>query len=336
MPVLADLVDALRSGSVAGRRPHRAAAQRHPDPAAAAAVRQRLAVRADRDQPLRRARPGLVLERHPHLRAHRHPLRRPDALGDRQGRRGHGPGAAVPAGRAGRGARLLRRDQDPDFLLEVEHVRAWEAEHGPLPDGGWLLYRTGWDARSEDAAAFLNADETGPHTPGISVECARWLAEESPVLGVGVETVGTDAGAAHSFDPPFPCHSFLLGRGQVRADPAAEPGPAAGHRRGGDRRAAADRRRLGQPGAGAGAGRAVTDGDRRSPSWSARLLRSAGRRARVRGGRQRELPRHQRAARRRRAVSWRPGTRAARRRWPTPTPAPAGGSACCRCTRAAG
>jgi kynurenine formamidase len=26
-----------------------------------------------------------------------------------------------------------------------------------------------------------------------------------------VETVGTDAGAAHSFDPPFPCHSFVLG-----------------------------------------------------------------------------------------------------------------------------
>jgi kynurenine formamidase len=28
---------------------------------------------------------------------------------------------------------------------------------------------------------------------------------------VGVETVGTDAGAAHSFDPAFPCHTFLLG-----------------------------------------------------------------------------------------------------------------------------
>ncbi len=103
---------------------------------------------------------------------------------------------------------------DPDFLLEVEHVRAWEAENGPLPERGWLLYRTGWDARGEDAAAFLNANETGPHTPGISVECARWLAEESPVLGVGVETVGTDAGGAHSFDPPFPCHAFLLGAGK--------------------------------------------------------------------------------------------------------------------------
>ncbi len=97
--------------------------------------------------------------------------------------------------------------ENPDFLLEVDDVRAWEAEHGPLPDGGWLLYRTGWDVRGEDDDAFLNAGRT----PGISIECAKWLAEEAPIIGVGVETVGTDAGAAHSFDPPFPCHSFLLG-----------------------------------------------------------------------------------------------------------------------------
>ncbi|MFL5450933.1 MAG: cyclase family protein [Myxococcales bacterium] len=95
----------------------------------------------------------------------------------------------------------------PDFLLEVKHIEAWQKQHGPLPKGGWLLFRTGWDARSREQAAFLN----GGHTPGMSIECARWLAEEAPVQGVGVETVGTDAGAAHSFDPPFPCHSFLLG-----------------------------------------------------------------------------------------------------------------------------
>lgn len=100
---------------------------------------------------------------------------------------------------------------NPDFLLEVDHLRQWEAEHGPLPEGGWLLYRTGWDARADDQDRFLNADENGPHTPGVSVECARWLAEQAPIVGMGVETVGTDAGAAHSFDPPFPCHSALLG-----------------------------------------------------------------------------------------------------------------------------
>ncbi len=103
---------------------------------------------------------------------------------------------------------------DPDFLLEVEHVRKWESENGPLPDGGWLFYRTGWDARSHGQEEFLNANETGPHTPGMSVECARWVAEEAPVIGVGVETVGTDAGTAHSFEPAFPCHSFLLGAGK--------------------------------------------------------------------------------------------------------------------------
>lgn len=101
-------------------------------------------------------------------------------------------------------------EKDPGFLLEIEHVRAWEREHGPLPEGGWLLYRTGWDRRAEQAAAFLNDGVW----PGVAPACARWLAEERPILGVGVETVGTDAGAAHSFEPAFPCHSFLLGAGK--------------------------------------------------------------------------------------------------------------------------
>jgi len=103
--------------------------------------------------------------------------------------------------------------EDPDYVLTVEELRAFEAEHGPLPAGGWLLLRTGWDARAQDEAAFLNADETGPHTPGFDVECAQLLAN-SDLAGVGVETVGTDAGAAHSFDPPFPVHHFVLGAGK--------------------------------------------------------------------------------------------------------------------------
>lgn len=122
--------------------------------------------------------------------------------------------ASVPARRLVAPAVVLdfsaRVAGDPDFLLEIEDIRGWEAEHGPLPEGGWLLYRTGWDRRTTQEQ-MLNADESGPHTPGISVECARWIAAEAPVIGLGVETVGTDAGAAHSFDPAFPCHSFLMG-----------------------------------------------------------------------------------------------------------------------------
>jgi kynurenine formamidase len=117
----------------------------------------------------------------------------------------------VPARRLVAPAAVLdctaRAAADPDFLLEVDHVHQWERQHGPLPAGGWLLFRTGWDARSQDPDAYANQG----HTPGVSVECAKWLAAEAPVIGIGVETVGTDAGAAHSFEPPFPCHALLLG-----------------------------------------------------------------------------------------------------------------------------
>jgi kynurenine formamidase len=97
---------------------------------------------------------------------------------------------------------------DPDYVLTVDEVKAFEAEHGALPDGGWLLLRTGWDARAHDEEAFLNASSGMPRTPGIDAECARWLA------GIGVETVGTDAGGAGAFDPPFPVHSYFLGAGK--------------------------------------------------------------------------------------------------------------------------
>jgi kynurenine formamidase len=100
--------------------------------------------------------------------------------------------------------------ENPDYLLTVDDVRAFEAEHGDLPDGGWVLLRTGWDARAHDQDAFLN----GGRTPGPDVDCARLLAHERPIAGFGVETVGTDAGAAHSFDPAFPVHNFLLGAGK--------------------------------------------------------------------------------------------------------------------------
>ena len=103
---------------------------------------------------------------------------------------------------------------DPDYLLTVDDVRAFEAEHGALPEGGWLLLRTGWDARAHDQDAFLNVEDGRSRTPGPDAECARWLAEETPIVGIGVETVGTDAGSAGGFEPPFPVHSHFLGAGK--------------------------------------------------------------------------------------------------------------------------
>jgi kynurenine formamidase len=126
--------------------------------------------------------------------------------------------ASVPASKLVGPAAVIDKSaeaaENPDYLLTIADVEAWEAEHGRLPEGGWLLLRTGWDARAHDETQFLNVADGQPHTPGPDVECARWLAQERPIVGFGVETVGTDAGAAGGFDPPFPAHSFLLGAGK--------------------------------------------------------------------------------------------------------------------------
>ncbi|MGI8578074.1 MAG: cyclase family protein [Nocardioidaceae bacterium] len=126
--------------------------------------------------------------------------------------------ASVPAAKLVAQAAVLdfsaEVTSDPDFLVEVDHVKSWEDKYDALPAGGWLFIRTGWDARSHSQRDFLNADEAGPHTPGLSPECARWVAQESPVIGLGVETVGTDAGAAAGFEPMFPCHTLMHGAGK--------------------------------------------------------------------------------------------------------------------------
>ncbi|HLY99490.1 MAG TPA: cyclase family protein [Candidatus Angelobacter sp.] len=103
---------------------------------------------------------------------------------------------------------------DSDFLLTVERVQQWESKHGKIPAGAWVLLRTGWSKRS-DPREFINMQEDGhPHTPGFMKECSQFLAKERDILGVGVETVGTDAGCAGIFDPPFPNHYFMHGSGK--------------------------------------------------------------------------------------------------------------------------
>jgi kynurenine formamidase len=101
---------------------------------------------------------------------------------------------------------------NPDFLLMPEHVTAWEGAHGRIPRGAWVLLRTDWSKRT--GSAFINADENGPHSPGFHKSTSELLAKDRDILGVGVETIGTDAGQAGRFDPPFPNHGTMHGNGR--------------------------------------------------------------------------------------------------------------------------
>lgn len=102
-----------------------------------------------------------------------------------------------------------RARANADFLLTVDVIEAWEAKHGRIPAHSWVLIRTDWSKRkSKD---FLNISKDGPHTPGFAPQAVPFLANERDILGVGVETVGTDAGQAATFEPMFPCHTLMHG-----------------------------------------------------------------------------------------------------------------------------
>ncbi|KAG1648219.1 hypothetical protein GQR58_030015 [Nymphon striatum] len=72
----------------------------------------------------------------------------------------------------------------PDFLLTADLVKAWEAEHGEINAGEWVVMRTDWDSRANDEAAFLNADENGPHSPGPTPDCIEYLLSKK-IVGLG-------------------------------------------------------------------------------------------------------------------------------------------------------
>ncbi len=99
---------------------------------------------------------------------------------------------------------------DADFLLNVQLIEAWERDHGKIPEGAWVLLRTDWSKRN--IADYVNRYTDGAHTPGPSVDAVNFMIKRK-ILGLGVETIGTDAGQAHLLDPPYPAHTLLHGAG---------------------------------------------------------------------------------------------------------------------------
>ena len=102
---------------------------------------------------------------------------------------------------------------DEDFELTPEVIQAWEAEHGEIPAGAWVLMRTDWSRRR--GAEYLNMREDGPHSPGPTPDGIRFLIELRDIRGFGTETVGTDAGQGNHYTPPFPAHFYLHGAGKL-------------------------------------------------------------------------------------------------------------------------
>lgn len=86
-------------------------------------------------------------------------------------------------------------EANPDFGVTADDIRAYEAEHGEIPEGSFVAFASGWSRRWEDPDAFVNLDDAGvQHTPGWTLDALHYLVEDRNVTAIGHETLDTDPG----------------------------------------------------------------------------------------------------------------------------------------------
>ena len=94
---------------------------------------------------------------------------------------------------------------NPNYQIQTEDLQAWEKQHGRLPDGAIVLFRTGYSRHWPDAKRYLGTDERGEsgaeklHFPGLHPDAAAWLVSNRTIASVGIDTASIDFGQSRNF-----------------------------------------------------------------------------------------------------------------------------------------
>ena len=101
---------------------------------------------------------------------------------------------------------------DADFALTVPFVgNGRRSTAGSSREVGCCCAPTG---RRRTYPDYAGLRDDGAHTPGPEPAVVKWLVEERDVHGFGTETIGTDFGQAQHFNPPYPAHFYMHGKGR--------------------------------------------------------------------------------------------------------------------------
>ena len=103
---------------------------------------------------------------------------------------------------------------DEDFILEPAHVEAWEATHGRIPAGAWVLMRTGWSQAHRPGSVPQRArGRRRTSRDRARPRCACSSTSGTFTAGASRRSAPTP-GARFGFEPPFPAHNLLHGAGK--------------------------------------------------------------------------------------------------------------------------
>ena len=89
-----------------------------------------------------------------------------------------------------------RAAENPDTELYIKDIEEWEEKFGMIPEGAFVVMRSGWDLKVNDEVAYMNrSEELGRcRFPGYSVDAALFLHEKRKVAGIGTDGICIDSG----------------------------------------------------------------------------------------------------------------------------------------------
>ncbi|MCO6441732.1 MAG: cyclase family protein [Nitrococcus mobilis] len=95
---------------------------------------------------------------------------------------------------------------DRNYQVTVADFKAWEAEHGRLPDGAIVLLNTGSAKLWPNREAYMGTAQRGEeavaelHFPGLHPDAARWLVNSRDIGAIGLDTPSIDYGQSQRFE----------------------------------------------------------------------------------------------------------------------------------------
>lgn len=109
--------------------------------------------------------------------------------------------------------------KDQEYAMTVEDIKAFEAEHGQIPEGAFVALRTDWYKRWPNMDLLSGVDADGvEHAPGWSLEALRYIYEERNAAGNGHETLDTDASYIVREHGDLVCERYVLSKGKIQIE----------------------------------------------------------------------------------------------------------------------
>lgn len=108
---------------------------------------------------------------------------------------------------------------DEGYHADVEDIKAWEEEHGPIPEGSVVMIRSDWHKKWADVARFNQKP-----FPGITLDALKYLHLERKILFHGHEPLDTDTTPTLEGEAWLLHNHFTQAEGVANLDQVPEAG----------------------------------------------------------------------------------------------------------------